>query len=74
MKTILEESELRSELLIELKGYRKLDKNVPLYEKGYHQLFGTSLRTMTSSQINDMLIFITNMRLCYENRNLNCIL
>ena len=42
----LTNDQIRAELIKELKGYRKIDKNVPLYEKGYHKMFGTSLKTM----------------------------
>lgn len=63
----LTEKQKRSELIKELKGYRKSDKNTRLYEQFYHKMFGTNLKSMPLSQLNDMILFIINNQISYEN-------
>lgn len=55
--------EIREELVKELKGYRKSDKNVKDYEKQYHEMFNTNLRTMTVEQLNDMITYIIHCKI-----------
>lgn len=63
----LTEKQKRSELIKELKGYRKSDKNTRLYEQLYHEMLGTDLKSMSLSQLNDMILFIINNQISYEN-------
>ena len=55
--------EIRDELIKELKEYRKSDKNVKDYEKQYHSMFNTNLRTMTVEQLNDMITYIIHCKI-----------
>lgn len=55
--------EIREELVKELKGYRKSDKNVKNYEKQYHEMFNTNLRTMTVEQLDDMITYIIHCKI-----------